>query len=182
VGRQLDNQEGLLVERHWRKVRASPERVLEIVCALGGEGGWPAGNALWQFRGAIDRVAGGVGMRRGRRHPRELRVGDPLDFWRVESFVPGRILRLRAEMKLPGRAWLQFEVRPEGRQTHLEQTAFFEPHGLLGNLYWYAAMPLHRFIFPGLIEAIQTQAEQDFTLDYTLPGLPAPTLLVDTKE
>jgi uncharacterized protein YbjT (DUF2867 family) len=182
AGRQLDNQEGLLVERHWRKVRASPERVLEIVCALGGEEGWPTGNALWQFRGAIDRLAGGVGMRRGRRHPRELRVGDPLDFWRVESFVPGRMLRLRAEMKLPGRAWLQFEVRPEGRKTHLEQTAFFEPHGLLGNLYWYAALPLHRFIFPGLVQAIQAQAEKDHTLDYTLPGLPAPTILVDTRE
>ena len=182
MGRQLDNQEGLLVERHWRKVAASPERILEIVCTLGGTEGWPAGNALWQFRGAIDRLFGGVGMRRGRRHPRDLRVGDPVDFWRVETFVPGRILRLRAEMKLPGRAWLQFEVRPDGRKTHLEQTAFFEPHGLLGNLYWYGAMPLHRFLFPGLIEAIQQRAEKDFTLDYTLPGLPAPTLRVDTKE
>lgn len=178
VGRQLDNQEGLLVERHWRKVQASPERVMDIICALGGEQGWPAGNALWQLRGAIDRAMGGVGMRRGRRHPKDLRVGDPLDFWRVESFEPGRILRLRAEMKLPGRAWLQFEVRPEGRQTHLEQTAFFEPHGLSGNLYWYSAMQLHRFVFPGLIRAIQTRAEEDHTLDYTLPGLPAPTLLV----
>lgn len=181
-GRQLDNQEGLLVERHWRKVRASPERILEIVSALGGEEGWPAGNALWQFRGAIDRLFGGVGMRRGRRHPRELRVGDPLDFWRVESFVPGRILRLRAEMKLPGRAWLQFEVRPEGRQTHLEQTAFFEPHGLLGNLYWYGLMPFHRFLFPGLIQAIHARAEKDYTLDYTLPGLPSPVLRADARE
>ena len=112
-------------------------------------------------------------MRRGRRHPKDLRVGDPLDFWRVESFEPGRILRLRAEMKLPGRAWLQFEVRPEGRRTHLEQTAFFEPHGLSGNLYWYSLLQLHRFIFPGLIRAIQARAEEDHTLDYTLPGLPA---------
>ncbi len=178
-GRQLDNQEGLLVERHWRKVQASPERVLDIACALGGEEGWPAGNALWQLRGILDRLFGGVGMRRGRRHPREVRVGDPVDFWRVEAFVPGRVLRLRAEMKLPGRAWLQFEVRPEGRRTHLEQTAFFEPHGLLGNLYWYAVLPLHRFVFPGLIRAIQARAEEDHSLDYTLPGLPAPTLRVD---
>jgi len=181
VGRQLDNQEGLLVERHWRKVQASPERVMEVICALGGERGWPAGNALWQLRGAIDRAMGGVGMRRGRRHPKDLRVGDPLDFWRVESFEPGRILRLRAEMKLPGRAWLQFEVRPEGRRTHLEQTAFFEPHGLSGNLYWYSLLQLHRFIFPGLIRAIQARAEEDHTLDYTLPGLPAPTLLVQER-
>jgi uncharacterized protein YbjT (DUF2867 family) len=180
-GRQLDTHEGLLVERHWRKVQASPERILETVCALGGEEGWPAGNALWQIRGALDRAVGGVGMRRGRRHPRELRVGDPLDFWRVESYEPGRVLRLRAEMKLPGRAWLQFEVRPEGRRTHLEQTAFFEPQGLLGNLYWYGVLPLHRFVFPGLIRAIQTRAEQDYTLDYTLPGLPAPTLRVEAN-
>jgi hypothetical protein len=181
VGRQLDNQEGLLVERHWRKIQASPERVMEIVCALGGEDGWPAGNALWQLRGAIDRIFGGVGMRRGRRHPRNLRVGDPVDFWRVESLVPGRMLRLRAEMKLPGRVWLQFEVRPDGRRTHLEQTTFFEPQGLLGNLYWYGLMPLHRFLFPGLIEAIQVRAEKDHTLDYTLPGLPAPDHRVDTR-
>lgn len=182
AGRQLDNQEGLLVERHWRKVQASPEQIFEILCTLGGEEGWPAGNALWQFRGLLDRCVGGVGMRRGRRHPRELRVGDPVDFWRVESLVPGRMLRLRAEMKLPGRAWLQFVARPEGRQTHLEQTAFFEPHGLLGNLYWTCALPLHRFIFPGLIQALKVRAEQEHALDHTLPGLPAPTLLVDSRE
>ena len=181
AGRQLDNQEGLLVERHWRKVRASPERVLQAICILGGEHGWPSGNWLWQLRGALDRLLGGVGMRRGRRHPVDLRVGDPVDFWRVEALAPGRLLRLRAEMRLPGRAWLQFEVRPEGRQVHLEQTAFFEPHGLLGNLYWHGMRPFHRFLFPGLIEAIQASVEEDDAPDHTLPGLPAPTLLMAGK-
>lgn len=175
IGRQLDNQEGLLVERHWRKIQAAPERVLEVVCGLGGQSGWPSGDALWQLRGAIDRLLGGVGMRRGRRHPRSLRVGDPVDFWRVEALVPGRLLRLRAETKLPGRAWLQFEVRPDGRRTHLEQTTFFEPHGLLGNLYWYALRPAHRFLFPGLIQAIQLRSERGHALDHSLPGLPRPT-------
>lgn len=182
AGRQLDNQEGLLVERHWRKVRASPEQVLQAICTLGGAQGWPAGNWLWQLRGALDRLLGGVGMRRGRRHPVDLRVGDPVDFWRVEALAPGRLLRLRAELKLPGRAWLQFEVRPEGRQVHLEQTAFFEPHGLPGNLYWYGLQPFHRFLFAGLIEAIQARVDTADALDHTLPGLPAPTVLVQGKH
>jgi hypothetical protein len=121
-------------------------------------------------------------MRRGRRHPRDLRVGDPLDFWRVESFESGRVLRLRAEMKLPGRAWLQFEVRPEGRQTHLEQTTFFEPHGVWGNLYWYGLLPIHYLLFPGLIQAIQARAEKDHSLEYTLPGLPTPILRVERRK
>ena len=181
-GSQLDNQEGLLLERHWCKIRADPERVMDVVCALGGEAGWPSGNFLWQLRGALDRLIGGVGMRRGRRHPRLLRVGDPVDFWRVEILVPDRMLRLRAEMKLPGRVWLQFEVRPEGRQTHLEQTTFFEPHGLLGNLYWYGFMPLHRFLFPGLIKAIRVQAEKGHFVEHTLPGFPAPIHLRDRRK
>jgi hypothetical protein len=134
--------------------------VFGAACSLGGEDGWPAGNWLWQLRGAIDRLVGGVGMRRGRRHPRLLQVGDPVDFWRVEALEPGHLLRLRAEMKLPGRAWLQLEVLPDEHGARVEQTALFEPHGLLGNLYWYALVPFHRFIFPGLIRAVCARAEQ----------------------
>ena len=104
-------------------------------------------------------MVGGVGMRRGRRHPRDLRVGDPLDFWRVEALEEPHLLRLRAEMKLPGRAWLQFEVIPDAAGSRVEQTAFFEPHGIPGNLYWYSVLPLHRFVFPGLIDALKRQAE-----------------------
>ena len=126
-GRQLSAHEGMLLERHRRRVEASPEVVFEVICALGGDDGWPAGNALWQLRGLLDRVCGGVGMRRGRRHPRELRAGDPLDFWRVEVVEAPHLLRLRAEMKLPGRAWLQFEVLPDARGSLIEQTALYEP-------------------------------------------------------
>jgi uncharacterized protein YbjT (DUF2867 family) len=156
----LDSHEGMLLDRRRRRVRAEPARVFEAICSLGGEEGWPAGNALWQLRGLMDRMVGGVGMRRGRRHPRELRVGEPLDFWRVEALEYPRLLRLRAEMKLPGHAWLQFEVRPgPGGGSRVEQTAFFDPGGILGHLYWYAVLPLHRFVFPGLITALKKQAE-----------------------
>lgn len=155
----LDSHEGMLLDRRRRRVKAPPERIFEAICALGGDAGWPAGNALWQLRGLMDRVAGGVGMRRGRRHPRELRVGDPLDFWRVEALEPPQLLRLRAEMKLPGRAWLQFQVVPDPGGSRVEQTAFFEPHGVLGYLYWYSVLPLHRFVFPGLVDALKARAE-----------------------
>jgi uncharacterized protein YbjT (DUF2867 family) len=155
----LGSHEGMLLDRRLRRVKASPLQVFETICTLGGEEGWPAGNALWQFRGIMDRLVGGVGMRRGRRHPRELRVGDPLDFWRVEALEFSHLLRLRAEMKLPGRAWLQFEVLPDSEGARVEQTAFFEPHGVPGYLYWYSVLPFHRFVFPGLIGAVKTQAE-----------------------
>jgi hypothetical protein len=156
---RLGAHEGMLLDRRRRRVGASPEKVFEAICALGGEEGWPAGNALWQLRGFLDRLAGGVGMRRGRRHPRELRVGDPLDFWRVEALEAPHLLRLRAEMKLPGRAWLQFEVRPDPEGSRVEQTAFFEPRGVLGYAYWYSVLPLHRFVFPGLVGALKDRAE-----------------------
>jgi hypothetical protein len=157
--RQLAVHEGMLFERHRRPCRAPPEVVFDVVCALGGDSGWPAGNVLWQARGVLDRLAGGVGMRRGRRHPRLLRVGEPLDFWRVEVIERPHLLRLRAEMKLPGTAWLQFEVLPHNEGARVEQTAFFDPRGLLGYLYWYSLLPFHRWIFPGLISAVCDRAE-----------------------
>lgn len=153
----LGSYEGMLMDRHRRSVTAPPSQVFDAICTLGGEEGWPVGNFLWQLRGIMDRMFGGVGMRRGRRHPRELRVGDPLDFWRVEALEAPHLLRLRAEMKLPGRAWLQFEVLPDRGGSRVEQTAFFEPRGILGYVYWYAVLPLHRFVFPGLINALTKQ-------------------------
>jgi uncharacterized protein YbjT (DUF2867 family) len=158
-GPALGSHEGMLLERHVRQVDAPPHVVFQTCCALGGENGWPAGNLLWQLRGMLDRVVGGVGMRRGRRHPRELRVGDPVDFWRVEALEPDRLLRLRSEMRLDGHAWLQFTVRPEGAGSRLEQTAFFDPHGLLGLLYWYSVLPFHLFVFPGMIRTLKLRAE-----------------------
>ena len=174
--RQLAVHEGMLYERHQTGCRASPDAVFDVVCALGGDAGWPAGNALWQLRGLLDRVVGGVGMRRGRRHPTELRVGEPLDFWRVEALEPPHLLRLRAEMKLPGVAWLQFEVQPDPAGARIEQTAFYDPHGLLGYLYWYAVLPFHRFVFPGLINAVRERAEEvDRSIDQAAASMGQPS-------
>lgn len=156
----LRSFEGMLLDSRRRRVRASPEKVFAAICSLGGDEGWPAGNFLWQLRGLMDRMVGGMGMRRGRRRPRELLVGDPIDFWRVEASEEPHLLRLRAEMKLPGRAWLQFEVQPDAEGSRVEQTAFFEPRGLPGYLYWYAVVPFHRFVFSGLIDALKRAAEE----------------------
>ncbi|MFI5357153.1 MAG: SDR family oxidoreductase [Opitutales bacterium] len=156
---ELRSFEGMLLDSRRRRIRAAPARVFAAICTLGGDEGWPAGNFLWQLRGLMDRVVGGTGMRRGRRRPRELVVGDPVDFWRVEELEEPHLLRLRAEMKLPGRAWLQFEVLPDAEGSRIEQTAFFEPHGVPGYLYWYAVLPFHRFVFPGLVNAIKQRAE-----------------------
>jgi uncharacterized protein YbjT (DUF2867 family) len=157
---RLTQEQGMLIERRQRLVNSSPEIVFRTFSGLGGERGWPPYNWLWGLRGEIDRLAGGVGMRRGRRHPDDLREGEALDFWRVEVIEPGRLLRLRAEMKLPGRGWLQFAARPAGDdQTELVQTAYFAPKGLFGLLYWYGIYPLHGLIFARMIAAVARQAE-----------------------
>ena len=162
----LGSHEGMLLDRHRRRVPVTAPQMFDAICTLGGEEGWPVGNFLWQLRGIMDRMVGGMGMRRGRRHPRELRVGDPLDFWRVEALEAGHLLRLRAEMKLPGRAWLQFEVIPDPAGCRVEQTAFFEPRGILGYLYWWAVLPFHRFVFPGLIRGLVKHAEAIGTAEW----------------
>jgi hypothetical protein len=157
---QLTQEQGMLIERRQTVVNSSPEIVYQSFSGLGGGRGWPPYNWLWGLRGEIDRLAGGVGMRRGRRHPDELREGEALDFWRVEVIEPGRLLRLRAEMKLPGRGWLQFEARPaQGDKTELVQTAYFAPKGLFGLLYWYGIYPLHAMIFASMIKYISRSAE-----------------------
>jgi uncharacterized protein YbjT (DUF2867 family) len=150
---------GMLIERRQREVEAPASAVFAEFAGLGGRTGWLAFNPLWRLRGAADRLVGGVGFRRGRRHPADLRVGDAVDFWRVEALEPGQLVRLRAEMKLPGRAWLQFEVEPleEGR-TRLLQTAFFAPKGLSGLLYWYLLYPIHGFLFSRLIDTVGERA------------------------
>lgn len=130
---------------------------------IGGATGWYAGNWLWQIRGFLDLLFGGVGLRRGRREPESLRVGDALDFWRVEGFEDNRKLRLRAEMKLPGRAWLEFQVEPQGNATMIRQTAIFDPLGLAGLAYWYALYPIHKLIFGSMLRCIGEAAESKFT-------------------
>jgi hypothetical protein len=155
----LTNEEGMVREHRQRVVAASPAEVYQTFVRLGGKRGWLYMNWAWVLRGFIDRAIGGVGLRRGRRAPDDLRVGEALDFWRVEALQPGHLLRLRAEMKVPGKAWLQFQVTPRGAgQSLLSQTAFFAPKGLFGWLYWYGLYPLHGLIFSGLIERIARSA------------------------
>ena len=153
-------QDGLMIERRQRLLNASPAAVFRAFAGIGGDRGYPSFNWAWRLRGVMDRMVGGAGFRRGRRDPDELRAGDALDFWRVEAVEPERLLRLRAEMKVPGRAWLQFEARPQpDGQTLLVQTAFFAPKGLSGLIYWYVLYPIHGPIFNSMIETLGREAE-----------------------
>jgi uncharacterized protein YbjT (DUF2867 family) len=156
----LTNQEGMIREHRQLRVAASAADVYAVFSGLGGKRGWFFMDWAWRIRGWMDRLIGGVGMRRGRRDPDKLRVGDALDFWRVEMIEPDRLLRLRAEMKVPGKAWLQFEVVSRDDATVLlSQTAFFAPKGLMGWCYWYLLYPFHALIFSGMIREISRRAE-----------------------
>jgi hypothetical protein len=155
----LASYEGMYIDRRAIDVTTPPEALFQTISRIGGDAGWPNADRLWSLRGLVDRAVGGPGMRRGRRDPLDLRIGDALDFWRVEAYHPPELLRLGAEMRVPGRAWLQFEVSPaaDGR-TRLVQTAFFEPRGLFGFLYWWAIWPLHRVVFGGMLRSLARQA------------------------
>ena len=148
-----------LVDSRTVDVPLAPREAFRPVEEIGGDVGWYFGTWLWRLRGFLDLLVGGPGLRRGRRDPHALRVGDALDFWRVEAIERERLLRLRAEMKVPGRAWLQFEVVGGDRGSVIRQTAIFEPHGVAGLLYWYALFPIHRLIFAGMLERIARAAE-----------------------
>jgi len=150
-----------LVDSRTARVAAPPEAAFRPIQRIGGDTGWYAWNGLWRLRGFLDMLAGGVGMRRGRPSPSDLRVGDTLDFWRVEALQPDRHLRLVAEMRLPGRAWLEFEVTAEDGATTIRQTAIFDPVGLPGRAYWYALYPLHQLVFGGMLRAIAHAASQE---------------------
>ncbi|MEI6604644.1 MAG: SDR family oxidoreductase [Verrucomicrobiota bacterium] len=157
----LTIHEGIIREHRQRQVAASPAEVHAVYSGLGGKRGWLFMDWAWRIRGWMDRMLGGVGMRRGRRDPDKLRVGDALDFWRVEALEPDRLLRLRAEMKVPGKAWLQFQAQGrDGGLTLLSQTAFYAPKGLMGWLYWYLLYPVHALIFSGMIREIAVRAEK----------------------
>jgi hypothetical protein len=140
-------------------VPASPEAVWDVVESIGGDNGWYSLKWAWEARGAFDRLIGGPGLRRGRRDPQDLLVGEACDFWRVEEVVPGSLLRLRAEMKVPGLAWLEFHVAPNaGGGTTLRQRATFFPHGLAGQAYWYSVLPFHGVVFPTMVTRISAAA------------------------
>ncbi|MBS1698589.1 MAG: SDR family oxidoreductase [Actinobacteria bacterium] len=139
---------------------ASPDAVWQVIESIGGESGWHSAPLAWAARGWIDRLTGGVGMRRGRRHPSRLNTGDVVDVWRVESIDRGRGLRLRAEMRMPGRGWLELGVRPDGVGSVYRQRAVFFPKGLAGRLYWAALLPFHGIIFSGMLASILSEAER----------------------
>jgi len=159
---ELEAKEGLNIERRHTFVDVKPEHAYKAYISLGGEKGWLSFEWAWKLRGIMDRMVGGVGFRRGRRDPGELRVGDALDFWRVEAIRKNRLMRLRAEMKVPGRAWLEFQSIPKSEGgTKLVQTAYFAPRGLFGLLYWYGLYPFHGFIFSSMIESVAKEAQKN---------------------
>ena len=163
-----------LVDSRTQNVPASREEAFKPIRRIGGKKGWYYGSWLWRIRGFLDLLVGGVGIRRGRRDDDQLRPGDPLDFWRVEQIEAGRLLRLRAEMKVPGRAWLEFEVNECNGRCTIRQTAIFDPVGVFGLAYWYALYPVHQFVFAGMLRnicaAVESQSpsgETDSTQTYS---------------
>jgi uncharacterized protein YbjT (DUF2867 family) len=151
-------EQGWLFDSRSIRVEVSPEKAFEFIRRIGGATGWYYANWLWRLRGAMDQAAGGLGLRRGRRDPDDLCVGDAVDCWRVEAFEPDHRLRLAAEMKLPGRAWLEFSVSADSGGSTIRQTASFDPRGLLGRAYWYAVHPLHQIVFDGMLRGIAEAA------------------------
>lgn len=151
-----------LVDSRSTLVRARPSVVFAAVERIGGATGWYYANWLWILRGWMDLIVGGIGMRRGRHDPEHLRPGDALDCWRVETVDRDERLRLCAEMNLPGRAWLEFEIKPCEGGAELRQTATFDPLGLAGIAYWYSVWPLHQFVFAGMLRGIARAAEKNF--------------------
>ncbi|MDX1963545.1 MAG: SDR family oxidoreductase [Pirellulales bacterium] len=148
-----------LVDSRTITVSVPPAQAFTPIRRIGGATGWYYGNWLWNLRGFLDLLCGGVGVRRGRRDPENLHVGEALDFWRVEIFEPNKRLRLQAEMKMPGRGWLEFEVTPGSDGSTIRQTAIFDPLGLAGLLYWYGIYPLHLFVFAGMLRNLARAAE-----------------------
>jgi uncharacterized protein YbjT (DUF2867 family) len=161
--KRLDNavissmKEGMILERRQIMIQAPLQQVFDMIKSLGGERGWLFFDWTWKIRGMIDRSLGGVGLRRGRRDPLDLRIGDALDFWRVEMIEQDCCLRLRSEMITPGPAWLQYDLENSQNGTILKQTAYFAPRGLAGLLYWYLLYPFHAVIFSGLIRRIRIE-------------------------
>ncbi|SDH17612.1 Protein of unknown function [Sinosporangium album] len=150
----------LYIDRRSRVVDASPEILWRVIEGVGGDTGWYSLPVAWRLRGFLDRLLGGVGLRRGRRDPSRLRIGDAVDFWRVEELEPGRLLRLRAEMRLPGLAWLELTVHDRDGTTLYGQRAIFHPRGLLGHLYWWGISPFHGLIFGRMPRNVAKAAEQ----------------------
>lgn len=154
-----------IIDERIADVSVPSDAAFQPIQCIGGATGWYYGNLLWKLRGLFDKLIGGVGIGRGRRHAEELVVGDTVDWWRVTAIEPGALLILEAEMRLPGRAWLRFDVTPaeNGQGARIRQTAIFDPHGVPGLLYWYLLYPIHEFIFAGMCRNIARAAEARHT-------------------
>ena len=150
-----------MVDSRECEVQVPPEIAFLPIQRIGGQTGWYYANWLWKLRGWLDLLVGGIGLRRGRRDPIDLRLGDTVDCWRVEAIEVNRRLRLFAEMRLPGRAWLEFEVEPAGNGSRIRQTAVFDPVGLTGLVYWYSIYPLHEIVFGGMLKSLATAANSN---------------------
>jgi uncharacterized protein YbjT (DUF2867 family) len=159
-----------LVSSRVVSVNAQPSDAFAPIQRIGGPTGWYAADRFWRLRGLLDTIRGGVGLRRGRRDPDDLRIGDTIDFWRVERLEPGRLLRLAAEMKIPGRLWLQFEVDPADRHAVVRQTTVFDPAGYVGLAYWYALYPIHHRVFSSMLREIRRASESRPHADAIAPG------------
>ncbi|WP_217180091.1 SDR family oxidoreductase [Streptomyces sp. AC495_CC817] len=167
----------LYCDHRERTVSAPPRALWRVVEAIGGENGWYSSPLAWSLRGWADRLVGGVGLRRGRRDAVRLRIGDSLDFWRVEEIEPGRLLRLRAEMRLPGLAWLEMTVDRDGEgRTVYRQRALFHPHGLAGHVYWWSVAPFHAAVFGGMARNIADAAAAEAEAEEATGSEPARTV------
>lgn len=158
---RLVDWEGTIREERTIHVKATPEATFQAFCSLGGDRGWLVMNWAWRLRGWLDKLTGGPGLRRGRRDPLKLLAGEPCDFWRVEEVREPKLLRLRAEMKVPGKAWLQWEAWPEAGGTRLVQCALFRPQGFPGVIYWYSLYVIHKYIFSAMVRGVAKLAETD---------------------
>ncbi len=153
-------REGRYVDSRTLRIACPPEAAFDPITCIGGENGWYAFDTLWDIRGFFDILLGGPGRRRGRRDQYALIEGDVLEWWRVETVDSPRLLRLRAEMVMPGEGWLQYELVPDGEGTIVRQTATFDAKGLLGRLYWYAVLPFHHFVFTGTLKGIERECTE----------------------
>ena len=142
-------------------VQARPHEVFAPIQRIGGETGWYGVDWFWRLRGWLDQLRGGDGMRRGRRDPHSIQIGDRIDFWRVERVVPDRRLLLVAEMRIPGRLWLQFDIEGDDRRTEIRQTTVFDPAGSVGLVYWYLLYPVHHTIFKAMLHGLKRAIHSD---------------------
>ncbi len=163
---------GFLLGQWQTRVEAPAAVTFSILEGIGGQNGWLFADELWRLRGALDRLSGGPGMSR-RRDPDRLRIGDTVDFWTVEQMDRGKVLRLRAEMKMPGEAWLQFECKDNGGESLLTQTIYYRPRGLSGEIYWAAMYPFHLLLFDGLHHAVASEARRRRNAKKQTPQLAA---------